>query len=244
MEVVYVKVGQLKAYEKNPRNNKDAVNYVANSIKEFGFKVPIIIDADYTIVAGHTRLLASKKLGLKEVPCIVANDLTPEQIKAYRLADNRVSEFASWDDALLNEELNGIFGLDMADFGFSLMGEDDDEEFSSEYTTKINVPIYEITGECPLVSELVDTEKSEALAVKVHGMELPSDLKEFLLDACKRFDKFNFQNIAEYYAHADKPVQEIFEELALVIVDFDKAIENGFVKLSTRLDTILGESYE
>lgn len=120
MEIVNKKVDELIPYKDNPRQNDDAVEYVAQSIKEFGFKVPIIIDKNNVIVAGHTRLKASKKLGLKEVPCIIANDLTDEQIKAFRLADNKVSEQASWDDLLLNNELNDIINIDMSEFGFDL----------------------------------------------------------------------------------------------------------------------------
>lgn len=92
MEIVYKKIEDLKPYENNPRFNDEAVQYVANSIKEFGFKVPMVIDKDGTIVAGHTRYKASIELGLKEVPCIIADDLSKEQIKAFRLADNKVSE--------------------------------------------------------------------------------------------------------------------------------------------------------
>ena len=97
MEIIYKNVDDLIPYAKNPRKNSKAVGYVANSMKEFGFKVPIVIDSNNVIVCGHTRLLASKKLGFDSVPCIVADDLTDEQIKAFRLADNKVSEKAEWD---------------------------------------------------------------------------------------------------------------------------------------------------
>ena len=120
MEIINKKINELKPYKNNPRNNKEAVKYVANSIKEFGFKVPIIIDKNNEIIAGHTRLEASKELGLKEVPCIIANDLTEEQVKAFRLADNKVSEVAEWNFDLLDEELKDITELDMSDFGFDL----------------------------------------------------------------------------------------------------------------------------
>ena len=105
MNIVEKKLKEIKPYEKNARKNDDAVKYVAESIKQFGFKVPIVIDKDNVIVAGHTRYKASKELGLETVPCIVADDLTEEQIKAYRLADNKVSEFSEWDFDLLGEEL-------------------------------------------------------------------------------------------------------------------------------------------
>ena len=94
------------------------MEYVAKSIKEFGFKVPIIIDKNGEIIAGHTRYKASIELGLKEVPCIIADDLNDEQVKAFRLADNKVSEKAQWDYELLTDELQDILNIDMQDFGF------------------------------------------------------------------------------------------------------------------------------
>lgn len=131
MEIVYKKIEKLKPYKNNPRFNDDAVEYVANSIKEFGFKVPIVIDKNNEIVAGHTRYKASIELGLEEVPCIVADDLTEEQIKAFRLADNKVSEKASWNMKLLEEELDDL-DLDMNEFGFENIDinlDVDDSEF-------------------------------------------------------------------------------------------------------------------
>lgn len=128
VEIVNKNIGELVPYEKNPRKNKDAVQYVANSIKEFGFKVPVVIDKNNVIVAGHTRYMASKQLGLKEIPCIVADDLTDEQIKAFRLADNKVGEIAEWDIDLLNDELDGILDIDMTDFGFDFSELEDEEK--------------------------------------------------------------------------------------------------------------------
>ena len=118
MNIIDVNVDELIPYVNNPRINDDAVDNVAASIKEFGFKVPIIIDKDNVIVTGHTRLKAAKKLGLETVPCIKADDLTEQQIKAFRLADNKVSEFALWDMEKLGIELEGITELEMVDFGF------------------------------------------------------------------------------------------------------------------------------
>ena len=124
MKIIYKNVGELVPYEKNPRKNTKAVKYVANSISEFGFKVPIVIDENNVVICGHTRVLASEKLGLNEVPCIIAKDLTEEQIKAFRLADNKVSEKAEWDFDLLNEEMDEIFNFDMTDFGFEFVDEE------------------------------------------------------------------------------------------------------------------------
>lgn len=117
MTVKNIKTKELKPYKNNPRKNDEAVDYVAESIREFGFKVPLVIDKDNTIVCGHTRYKAAKKLGINELPCVVADDLTEEQIKAFRLADNKVGEMAEWDFELLDAELEGI-ELDMEDFGF------------------------------------------------------------------------------------------------------------------------------
>lgn len=128
MNIQSVNINNLKPYENNPRNNKDAIDYVMNSIKEFGFKVPLVIDKQNVIVCGHTRYLAAKKLRMKELPCIVADDLTDEQIKAFRLADNKVSEFSEWDMELLNDELLNL-DLDMDMFGFGF--EDDKEELEN-----------------------------------------------------------------------------------------------------------------
>lgn len=131
------KTSEIKAYKNNPRNNDDAVGPVAESIKQFEFKVPIIIDKNNVIVAGHTRLKAAVKLKLAEVPCIVADDLTEEQIKAFRLADNKVSEFATWDFELLDIELDNIACINMNDFGFLNVDILDDElEKQMEYLTQ------------------------------------------------------------------------------------------------------------
>lgn len=122
MDIKVQKTEDLIPYEKNPRHNEDAITAVAKSIEKFGFKVPIVVDASNVIVNGHTRLKAAKYLGLKEVPTIIADDLTPEQIKAFRLADNKVGEIATWDEELLNAELDELADLnfDMTEFGFDL----------------------------------------------------------------------------------------------------------------------------
>lgn len=125
MNIKSMKLEDLKEYGNNPRLNDEAVEYVAKSIEEFGFKVPIIIDEDNVIVAGHTRKKAAARLGLKEVPVIVADDLNADQVKAFRLADNKVAEFSDWDDDLLMAELDDI-EIDMEEFGF------EDEEIIEE----------------------------------------------------------------------------------------------------------------
>lgn len=124
MNIIDIKIDELNPYENNPRKNDEAVKYVAESIRQFGFKVPIVVDGDNTIIAGHTRFKAARMLNLEDVPCIVADDLTPEQIKAFRLADNKVSEKAEWDFDLLEDELADILDINMEDLGFDFFEKD------------------------------------------------------------------------------------------------------------------------
>lgn len=141
MNVKEINIKDIRPYEKNPRKNNSAVAYVAESIKQFWFKVPIIIDKNNVIVAGHTRYKASKKLGINTVPVIIADDLTDEQIKAFRLADNKVAEQAEWDIDLLNEELEEIFDIDMTDFGFEVLEEEKEVEEDGYEPVKPKEPV-------------------------------------------------------------------------------------------------------
>lgn len=136
LQVVYKRLDEIKPYENNPRLNDDAVEPVANSIKEFGFKVPIVVDKDGVIVAGHTRYKAAQKLGLQSVPCLVADDLSPEQIKAFRLADNKTGELALWDFNLLDDELKSIEDIDMEQFGFDEAYDLDDGDTDNDCHTE------------------------------------------------------------------------------------------------------------
>lgn len=151
MEIVNVSIDDLIPYENNPRNNERAIEKVANSISEFGFKVPIIIDKDNVIVCGHTRYLAAKQLKMAQIPCIMANDLTEEQIKAFRLVDNKTSEFASWDYDMLSFELDEI-NIDMTDFGFVEAEDINIDEFFVESNVSKNAIVKEkvkSTISCP-----------------------------------------------------------------------------------------------
>lgn len=125
MEIVMRQISEVKPYGKNPRRNDGAVDAVAASIREFGFKQPIVVDTDGVIIVGHTRFKAAKKLGLKEVPVCVADDLSPEKVKAYRLADNKTGELAEWDEALLKAELEDLGDIDMEQFGFNTEAEEE-----------------------------------------------------------------------------------------------------------------------
>lgn len=154
MQIENWQIDKVKPYTGNPRINDDAVKYVANSIKSFGFKQPIVVDGDGVIIVGHTRLKAAKKLGFKQVPVLVAKDLAPEKVKAYRLADNKTNELSDWDDDLLLKELDDIQNIDMSDFGFDddTEIEEDEDDISDKLMEKFQVVV-----DCQDEEELQET---------------------------------------------------------------------------------------
>lgn len=172
MQIIYKKLSELHPYANNPRVNDNAVEAVANSIKEFGFKNPIVATSDGEIVNGHTRFKAANKLGLAEVPVIIADDLSEEQIKAFRLADNKTSELADWNFELLNIELSEIDDIDMSEFGFELdeeeLIEDDkdldefDESLPEEPSAKLG-DIYQLGRHKLMCGDSTDVSMVEAL---------------------------------------------------------------------------------
>ncbi|AVJ48911.1 adenine-specific methyltransferase [Lactobacillus phage PMBT4] len=244
MNIVYKKVADLVPYENNPRNNEEAVDYVANSIKEFGFKVPVVVDKDNIVIAGHTRLKACEKLGITEVPCIVAEDLTEDQIKAFRIADNKVSEYATWDEEKLSKELSNIM-LDMTEFGDDLFTDDEqmdvklDDEEDNHYSQETHVPQYEPTGDFVDIMDLVDDEKTNELIREIKESNVSDDEKNFLIKAAYRHLVFNYTKIADYYSNASEEMQILMEKSALVIIDINDAIANGYVKLTKVVEDLI-----
>jgi hypothetical protein len=180
------------------------------------------------------------------VPVIVAEGWSEPKTRAYVLADNQLALQAGWDNELLALELGELgelgFDLDMTGFGedeIAALTQGGTEGLDGDtYTTKIKAPIYEIKGEKPKVSELFDDAKTRTLVAEINAAALPPDVSAFLRLAAERHTVFNFRNIAEFYAHADAQTQALFGRSALVIIDFDKAIENGFVYLTERLGKI------
>lgn len=136
MKTLDIAIEKVIPYENNPRNNDNAVDAVARSIEEFGFQQPLVLDKGNVIIVGHTRYKAAKKLGLETVPCVIADNLSEEQVRAYRLADNKVGELAKWDFGLLQAEMDEVVNIDMGDFGFDMDSVDIDwadvEELSEE----------------------------------------------------------------------------------------------------------------
>lgn len=139
MKVENEPLDRLTPYARNPRKNDPAVDAVAASIKRFGFRNPIVLDRNGTVIAGHTRLKAAKKLGMETVPVVRADDLTEDQAAAFRLADNKAQELSSWDFSLLMDELMDIEGIDMAEFGFAYDEDEDERPHKSEGSRTSNL---------------------------------------------------------------------------------------------------------
>lgn len=173
MTIIDKPIDELIPYANNPRQNDDAVFAVANSISNFGFKVPVVVDKDNVIVCGHTRYKAAQKLGLKTIPCIIADDLTPEQIKAFRLADNKTAELADWDMSKLEEELQVLANdFDMEDFGFkelealdepSEIADDDFDDAPPEEPKAKRGDLYQLGEHRLLCGDATDQEDVERL---------------------------------------------------------------------------------
>lgn len=239
LEVMQKKLDEITPYYNNPRHNDDAVEAVAASIREFGFQQPIVVDNSGVIIVGHTRLKAARRLGLETVPVVVA-DLDEEKANAYRLADNKTGELASWDLEALAVELEGI-DMDMSQFGFEFFDEDEIIESleDDKYTTVRNLPQYEPTGEVVFIEELCDDAKARELIQEINESELSDVEKGFLIMAAARHYRFNYKKIAEYYVEASEEMQRLMEKSALVLIDYDDAIKNGYVKLSHKLEMLM-----
>jgi hypothetical protein len=243
---------RLIEYARNPRRNDHAVEKVAAAIHEFGFRVPILAKSDGLVIDGHLRLKAARKLGLETVPVILADDMTDNQVRAFRLSVNKMADLAEWDEAMLALEVSA---LQLEDFDLDLLGFDPGEldlmlngdglpsESSGAdddtYSRKIQAPIYEIKGDKPDIDTLVDTSKADELTREINAADIPGDIADFLRHAAQRHTVFHFGRIAEYYAHASVEIQDLMERSALVIIDFDKAIENGFVHMTERLGELV-----
>lgn len=239
-EITWVAIDDIEPYDKNPRRNNRAVKAVGRSLMEFGFNQPIVVDENDVIVVGHTRHRAAKEIGLTTVPVIKITDLSRDKLRAYRLADNKLNELAEWDDNLLKDELSELletghaemtgFGKDEID---ALLNQNNQSD--NPYTTKVDTPIYTPSGENPTVSSLYDNGRVDQLLVDIERAEIDESIKVFLRYAANRHREFDYRLIAEYYAHAAPEVQKLMEDSALVIIDFDRAIELGYVRLTDEL---------
>ena len=240
MNIEHLPLDQLTPYANNARTHSpEQIYQIANSITEFDFTNPVLIDENNLILAGHGRLMAAQALNRETIPCVRLTHLTETQKRVYILADNRIALNAGWDEELLHLEFGELqklgANLELTGFDHGEIFRTEEEEFIEEYTKKVTSPIYELTTNKPSIDELCDLTKSEQLIKKIQNTNIPDDEKTFLKWAAYRHNVFNYRNIAEYYAHSSKQVQELMEDSALVIIDFGKAIEHGFVVLSDEI---------
>ena len=228
-----VKISKVKGNPSNPRIIKnDKFKKLVKSIQEFPEMLklrPIVVDEDMIVLCGNMRLKASKEAGLKEVWIDIAEGLTQEQKDEFVVKDN--VNFGEWDWDMLGNEWNSAqiteWGLDVWENPDDTIVEEDDT-----YTRKIVAPTYEPKNEKPKAHELFNTEKVEELIDKIKPLRLSNMEQAFLIYAAYRHTVFDYSKIADFYAHSSKEVQELMEDSALVIIDFDKAIEKGYVKLT------------
>ena len=233
-----MKINELKPNESNPRIIKDSkFKKLVKSIKDFPEMLelrPIVIDEDKVILGGNMRYRACIQAGLKDVPVKVAKGLTEEQKQEFIVKDN--VGFGEWEwDILANEwdsqELEG-WGLDV--------WQNEDDINNDLLSKNIKAPTYKVTEKKPKITELLDTTRPDNLIEKImHYQRENNNITEeevnFLTNAALRHTVFNYSKIADYYAHSNKDIQNFMEESALVLIDFDKAIENGFVELTEKL---------
>jgi hypothetical protein len=240
MEIKTVKLSEVKSNPNNPRIIKDdKFGKLVKSIKEFPKMLeirPIVVNADMIVLGGNMRLKACKEAGLKEVPIIFADHLTEDEQKQFIIKDN--VGFGEWDwDMLANEweeDLLQDWGLDIP-FLEDINIENDSNNSDNPYTGKVEAPKYEPSEKKPEFVELYDKTKFELLIEQIESSSLNKEHKEFLKLAATRHIVFNYEKIADMYAHSEKQMQEHMENSALVIIDFEKAIELGYVKLSEEI---------
>ena len=241
---------ELSALRENPDNPQTVTEEEFGKLRDSMRRIhgflrtrPLLVEEDGTIKCGNKRFRALVRNGVKVVPADYVrrlSDYTPEEVREFILQDNL--QRGDWDvDKLLAQysadELKALGGgFDELIAEFAAKG----AESEFEYSSKIEAPQYNITGDNPELEELYDTEKADALAKEIDEADVPKKVKAFLKVAAMRHVVFNFRNIAEYYAHADAKVQRLMEMSALVIIDFEDAIRNGFVVVCERMAALRG----
>lgn len=238
-----VKVNELKENPNNPRFIRDSkFEQLVKSIREFPEMLSVrklVVNKDYVVLGGNMRLKAIKEAGVKEVDIEVV-DWSEEKEKEFIIKDNL--GYGEWDfEMLANEwEVESLteWGLDIPGLTLPDITEELEKE-DSPYSEKILTPIYEPSDEKPKVESLYDSEKYNKLVEEINSANLSKEEKEFLLLSASRHIVFNYSKIADFYSHSSEEAQSLMEKSALVIIDSEKAIENGFVRLSKQLEEII-----
>lgn len=239
-DIQSIRLDFLRPYERNARVHDDEqVELIAKSIEEFGFLNPVLIDKEYNVIAGHGRILAAKSLGMESVPALFVEGLTEEQKRAYIIADNRLTELGGWDMDIISDEVSALelAGFDTSLFSFDLEDTGDQMD-DNKYTPKVDIPQYEPSGDVTFIEDLCDTRKTDILLERIKASNVTEAEKAFLTMAAYRHLKFSYSKIADYYSDASPEMQELMEDSALVIVDIENAIRDGYAELHA---TIMGE---
>lgn len=226
------------ARKHSPQNLKA----IANSLELFGQRKPIVVH-NGVIIAGNGTAEAALSLGWTEITITeVPSEWDVAKAKAYAIADNRTAELAEWDTPVLIEQLTEMddAGWDLKEFGFDdgimeSLQKDVDTPEKQAYSSKMNIPQYEIVGDEPALTELFNTSKADSLKEQIKQAQLPNDIKEFLLTAANRHVVFDYRKIAEFYPHQPAEIQKLMEESALVIIDAEDAIRNGYANFLTTI---------
>jgi hypothetical protein len=228
-----VKLYKIKGNPLNPRVIKtDKFKKLVKSIQEFPEMLklrPIVVDEDMMVLGGNMRLRASKDAGIKEVWIEIAEGFTEEQKKEFIVKDN--VGFGEWEWDMLANEWDSV---QLADWGLDVWQNEDDAiaEEDDTYTRKIVAPTYDPKNEKPVIDDLFNTQKADELIHKIKQADLSEEELMFLSHCALRHTVYDYSKIADFYAHSSKEIQELMEDSALVIIDFDKAIEKGYVKLT------------
>lgn len=247
LEIEYIPINELTPYSRNARKHSEAdVNIIAQSIEKYGFNDAVGVWGDKNIIVeGHGRVLAAQKLGLEIIPCVRLDHLSEKERREYAIAHNRSAEMSEWDFDLLQVELDGL-DLDDFDFGFELGLEETEEDKPDDttYTDETSAPQYEPSGESVSLSDCVDAGKVNELLKGIEASSVTEEEKQFLRIAAYRHYAFTYKRIADYYATASAEMQDLMERSALVIIDYEDAIKNGYAELRGKVKELLsGESY-
>ena len=242
MKIQYKNIDELTFNPINPRKIDDKkITQLKKSLLEFPEMLelrPIVVDENYVVLGGNMRLKACIDLKMETVPVIMAEDLTQEQKKEFIIKDN--VSFGDWDWDIIESEFNIEL---VEDWGLDpLIGEEETEQ--EKYTRKILAPTYEPVNVKPNITNLVDQTKYRQLIDNIENSNITEDEKEFLRLASCRHLVFDYSKIADFYAHSNKEVQDLMEKSALVIIDYNKAIEEGYVRLSKTLSDLYTEDHD
>lgn len=245
MNVTQKLISELKTDPNNARKHSAKnLEAIASSLEKFGQRKPIVVH-NGIVIAGNGTLEAAKSIGWHEIAVAeVPENWDADTAKAFAIADNRTAELAEWDTPILVAQLLEMeeegwnlkeFGFDDASMEIYKEEIDDIKTQQQEYSNKMNIPQYEIVGEEPLLIDLINTTKTESLIEQIRQAKLPRDIEAFLMTAAYRHTVFDYRKIAEFYPHQTAEIQHLMEESALVIIDAEDAIRNGYANFLTTI---------